>query len=101
VLTDMSTVGAAAGIANPANTSTYVGRLRQFGLLDVAPRQGNELADFNTVQTAEDMDSIRRALGATKTNFLGFSYGTELGRSTRTCSRPGSARSSSTVPSIR
>ena len=37
------------------------------------------LADFNTVQTAEDMDSIRAGLGAAKLNYLGFSYGTELG----------------------
>lgn len=34
---------------------------------------------FNTVQTARDMDQIREALGARRTDYLGFSYGTELG----------------------
>jgi pimeloyl-ACP methyl ester carboxylesterase len=42
-------------------------------------RYGSALADFNTVQTAKDMDRIRIAIGSDKTNYLGFSYGTELG----------------------
>ena len=40
---------------------------------------GPALAQFNTVNTAKDMDVIRRALGDTSMNYLGFSYGTELG----------------------
>jgi pimeloyl-ACP methyl ester carboxylesterase len=42
-------------------------------------RYGSSLADFNTVQTAKDMDRIRAALGQDKLSYLGFSYGTELG----------------------
>jgi pimeloyl-ACP methyl ester carboxylesterase len=34
---------------------------------------------FNTVEAARDMDQIRQALGAPRTDYLGFSYGTELG----------------------
>lgn len=34
---------------------------------------------FNTQQTARDMDLIRKLLGLEKLNYLGFSYGTELG----------------------
>ena len=40
---------------------------------------GPALAQFNTVNTAKDMDVIRRALGDSAMNYLGFSYGTELG----------------------
>ncbi|MGI8679211.1 MAG: alpha/beta hydrolase [Jatrophihabitans sp.] len=40
---------------------------------------GTSLADFDTVQTARDMDQIRKAVGDLKMNYLGFSYGTELG----------------------
>jgi len=42
-------------------------------------RYGAALADYNTVQTAKDMDRIRQALGGQQLNYLGFSYGTELG----------------------
>lgn len=34
---------------------------------------------FNTQQVARDMDLIRAVLGQEKLNYLGFSYGTELG----------------------
>ncbi len=37
------------------------------------------LAHYNTAETARDMDVIRRAVGDTKLNYLGFSYGTRLG----------------------
>lgn len=37
------------------------------------------LADYNTVFTAMDMERIRLALGGGKLNYLGLSYGTELG----------------------
>jgi pimeloyl-ACP methyl ester carboxylesterase len=42
-------------------------------------KYGAALADYNTVQTAKDMDRIRAALGGGPLNYLGFSYGTELG----------------------
>ena len=42
-------------------------------------KYGSSLDDFNTVATARDMDRIRAALGAGKLDYLGFSYGTELG----------------------
>lgn len=46
---------------------------------DCTAKYGAALAEFNTVQTAKDMDRIRRAVGDTRLNYLGFSYGTELG----------------------
>lgn len=42
-------------------------------------RYGAELADYNTLQTARDMDQIRQAVGDSQMNYLGFSYGTKLG----------------------
>ena len=41
--------------------------------------RGPSTAYFNTQQTARDMDLIRGLLGMEELNYLGFSYGTELG----------------------
>jgi len=41
--------------------------------------KGSDLPFFNTVNTARDMDALRQSLGDDKMNYLGFSYGTELG----------------------
>jgi pimeloyl-ACP methyl ester carboxylesterase len=40
---------------------------------------GTTLGDYNTVNTARDMDRIRQGVGDDRMNYLGFSYGTELG----------------------
>ncbi len=40
---------------------------------------GPALRYYNTVNTARDMDQIRQAVGDDVMNYLGFSYGTELG----------------------
>ena len=40
---------------------------------------GFDVSYFNTQQAARDMDVIRAALGVEKLDYLGFSYGTELG----------------------
>ena len=42
-------------------------------------KYGSTLDDFDTVATARDMDRIRAAFGASHLDYLGFSYGTELG----------------------
>jgi pimeloyl-ACP methyl ester carboxylesterase len=42
-------------------------------------KYGADLSQYETVQTARDMDQIRQAVGDDKLNYLGFSYGTELG----------------------
>lgn len=44
-----------------------------------ATNVGPGLRDYNTVSTARDMDQIRQAVGDDVMNYLGFSYGTELG----------------------
>ncbi|MGH8862476.1 MAG: alpha/beta fold hydrolase, partial [Jatrophihabitantaceae bacterium] len=40
---------------------------------------GGNLRFYNTVATARDMDQIRQAVGDDRLNYLGYSYGTELG----------------------
>ena len=37
------------------------------------------LAGVGTASAAKDMDAVRQALGEDQINYLGFSYGTELG----------------------
>ena len=49
------------------------------GAAGCAARYGATLEHYNTVETAKDMDRIRAAVGDDKLNYLGFSYGTELG----------------------
>jgi pimeloyl-ACP methyl ester carboxylesterase len=42
-------------------------------------KNGATLTHYTTVDTAKDMDRLRSALGDAQLNYLGFSYGTELG----------------------
>jgi pimeloyl-ACP methyl ester carboxylesterase len=42
-------------------------------------KYGAGLADYDTTETARDMEQLRIALGDQALNYLGFSYGTELG----------------------
>jgi pimeloyl-ACP methyl ester carboxylesterase len=41
--------------------------------------RGIELSAYNTRESADDLEDLRRALGAEKLRLLGFSYGTHLG----------------------
>lgn len=60
------------GFARAKELATQVAR----GCSD---KYGAALAQFDTVNTARDMDRIRQAVGDPLLNYLGFSYGTELG----------------------
>jgi pimeloyl-ACP methyl ester carboxylesterase len=40
--------------------------------------RGVDLSAYNSAQSADDLEDLRRALGAQKINLLGHSYGTEL-----------------------
>src|SRR5439155_13844965 len=42
-------------------------------------RQGVDLLAYNTIENANDIDDLRKALGVAKVNLVGFSYGTHLG----------------------
>ncbi len=41
--------------------------------------QGIDILAYNSVESAHDVDDLRKALGAEKVNLVGFSYGTHLG----------------------
>jgi pimeloyl-ACP methyl ester carboxylesterase len=41
--------------------------------------QGVDIQAYNTIESAHDVDDVRKALGAQKLNLVGFSYGTHLG----------------------
>lgn len=41
--------------------------------------QGLDLTGYNTVENADDIEDLRRALGVSKINIVGISYGTHLG----------------------
>jgi pimeloyl-ACP methyl ester carboxylesterase len=42
-------------------------------------RRGVDLAAYNTAESADDIEDLRKAIGADKLNLVGFSYGTHLG----------------------
>lgn len=65
-------VTTAAGFAAAKRESERVSAL-------CAQKVGAALPYYNTVNTARDMDRIRQAVGDGRMNYLGFSYGTELG----------------------
>ena len=44
--------------------------------------QGIDLSDYDTVESADDLDDLRRAIGAERISLLGFSYGTHLALAT-------------------
>ena len=41
--------------------------------------QGVDIQAYNTIESANDVDDLRKALGVDKLNLVGFSYGTHLG----------------------
>ena len=41
--------------------------------------QGVDILAYNTIESAHDVEDLRKALGAEKLNLVGFSYGTHLG----------------------
>src|SRR5215204_1912346 len=44
--------------------------------------QGVDILAYNTIESAADVEDLRKALGAEKINLVGFSYGTHLGLAT-------------------
>lgn len=64
---------------SPAGVAHIEGVMRQFAARCLE-RMGPEfLAGVGTATAARDMDVVREALGEDQINYLGFSYGTQLG----------------------
>ncbi|MGV9312458.1 alpha/beta hydrolase [Streptomyces sp. NPDC003691] len=62
----------------PAEQRAFMAASASFGA-DCARRSGRVLPHVGTANTARDLDLMRQVLGDDKLNYLGFSYGTELG----------------------
>lgn len=62
-----------------ADETTYLKKAMGYAKACGKKAGANVLKHLNTRDTARDMDSIRRALGQKKINYLGYSYGTYLG----------------------
>jgi pimeloyl-ACP methyl ester carboxylesterase len=60
-------------------TALGIFKARSREAADYFRQQGVDLRAYNTVESADDIDDLRRALGVDKVNLLGFSYGTHLG----------------------
>ncbi|MDT5009350.1 MAG: hypothetical protein QOH57_967 [Mycobacterium sp.] len=64
---------------SPAGVAHIEDLYRQFAA-ECVDRVGAEfLANVGTVNVARDMDAVRQTLGEAQVNYLGFSYGTQLG----------------------
>ncbi len=64
---------------SPDGVAHIEGLYSQFAA-ECAQKMGTEfLANVGTASSARDMDVVRAALGENQINYLGFSYGTELG----------------------
>ncbi|MEU3600125.1 alpha/beta hydrolase [Streptomyces sp. NPDC006798] len=62
----------------PAEQRAYMATAADFGE-GCARRSGKVLPHVGTANAARDLDLMRQVLGDDKLNYLGFSYGTELG----------------------
>ena len=64
--------------STPAEVATF--REQQLAFARGCPRLSGDLAShISTVESARDLDILRAALGDARLNYLGSSYGTELG----------------------
>ncbi|MER6982522.1 alpha/beta hydrolase, partial [Streptomyces carpinensis] len=64
--------------STPALEKANLARVRSYAAA-CGRKYASLLPHIDTVDAATDMDSIRRALGARKVNYFGYSYGTYLG----------------------
>jgi pimeloyl-ACP methyl ester carboxylesterase len=66
---------------SPAGVAAIEAKYQQFAD-QCAARMGTEfLATVGTVNAARDLDTVRQLLGDEQLNYLGFSYGTQIGTS--------------------
>jgi pimeloyl-ACP methyl ester carboxylesterase len=64
---------------SPAGVAQIEGVLRDFANECLTKMGPDFLANAGTASAVRDMDAVRAALGEEQINYLGFSYGTELG----------------------
>jgi pimeloyl-ACP methyl ester carboxylesterase len=63
-----------------SSETTAIEHIRQAGkqAVEYFKNQGFDLSGYNTVESADDLEALRQALGAPKISLIGFSYGTHL-----------------------
>ena len=66
-------------IVDKAVTEKYFNTMRQ-NALKYFDEKGVDLNGYTTVENANDIDDLRKALGYGKISIMGFSYGTHLGQ---------------------
>lgn len=64
---------------SPAGVAHIEDLYRQFAAECLNKMGAEFLANVGTVDVARDMDVVRQSLGETQLNYLGYSYGTQLG----------------------
>jgi pimeloyl-ACP methyl ester carboxylesterase len=65
--------------STPSEIATTIAAVKAFDAACAQSVPRDVLADLSTAVTARDMDRLRAALGESKLDYLGFSYGTYLG----------------------
>ena len=77
-------------IEEPVPADVFASRERMLELYGIAAArcaerfhaEGIDPSDFDTAESADDLEDLRRALGAERISLLGFSYGTHLALAT-------------------
>lgn len=78
-LTKLSTESLPKDIFADRSVALRAFKERTKAAADYFRSQGVDILAYNTIESANDIDDLRRALGAEKLNLVGFSYGTHLG----------------------
>ena len=78
-LTRLSTQSLPANFFESQEGALQTVRERSREAAEFFRRQGVDFAAYNTVESADDVEDLRKAIGADKLNLVGFSYGTHLG----------------------
>ena len=78
-LTRLSTQSLPLDFFSDQSTALRIMKERSREASEYFRKLGVGLRAYNTVESADDIDDLRKALGVEKVNLLGFSYGTHLG----------------------
>jgi pimeloyl-ACP methyl ester carboxylesterase len=81
-LTRISTESLPPDVFLNRETAGRVFKARAKEAADHFRKQGVDILAYNNIESAADLDDLRKALGAEKLNLVGFSYGTHLGLAT-------------------
>ena len=78
-LTRLSTESLPADVFSNTDSALRAFKERTAEAANYFRGQGVDIQAYNTIESAHDVDDLRKALGTQKLNLVGFSYGTHLG----------------------